>query len=110
MNVEQEDLDLMAELFDYAALAIEQERTSPVLSSATRHSFQPPNMASNILPETITSASNDSAAVESRQNRSYPLTVPEPIDWPNEDFDIFPDVTNDWSFWAGHGPLTFQRG
>lgn len=106
VNVEQEDLDLMAKLFDYAALSVEQEKPSYVLDSTPRHGLEPSDMTSSLLPQSITSASTDSAVVETRQIRSYPLAVPEGIDWPNEDFDIFPDVTNDWSFfglpWSTH--------
>lgn len=112
MNVEQEDIDLMAKLFDYAALSAEQERRAPpVMNSSTpRHRLEAASdLASNLGPQgIIMTSNNDSAAIETRQIRADPPAVPEDFDWPNEDFDIFPDFTNHWSFfgrpWSTYPP------
>lgn len=100
MSVEQEDIDLMAKLFDYAAISAEQEMISPVMNSTPPHRLEDSDLASNLVPQSIITTTNDSAVIETRQIRSDPLAVPEELDWPNEDFDIFPDVTNDWSFFG----------
>lgn len=100
MNVEQEDIDLMAKLFDYAALSAEQEKISPVVGSTLRHRLEASDLASGLVPQSTISTSNDSAVIETRQIHPDSLAVPEELDWPNEDFDIFPDVANDWSFFG----------
>lgn len=95
MGVEQDDIDLMAKLFDYAALSAEQG-----------HDVEASDMASNPVLQSDMSASNDSAVMETRQIRSDALAAPETLGWTNEDFDVFPEITNDWSFfgrpWSTH--------
>jgi hypothetical protein len=109
VNVEQEDIDLMAKLFDYAVLSAEQERISPAADSTPRHGLETSDLASSdLVPRSIISTSNDSAVIETRPIRADPLAtaVSEGLDWPNEDFGIFPDIANDWSFfgrpWSTH--------
>lgn len=106
MGVEQDDIDLMAKLFDYAALSAEQEKTSPVMDLTPQHGVETSDMASNPVLQSDMSASNDSAVMETRQIRSDALAAPEELGWTNEDFDVFPEITNDWSFfgrpWSTH--------
>lgn len=108
MNVEQEDIDLMAKLFDYAALSTQQERISPLINSSLRHHPEASDTASNTVLQRILSAPNDSPATETGHIRPDQLAVSEELDWPTEDFDIFPAVTNDWTFfgrpWSTHFP------
>ena len=110
MNVEQEDIDLMAKLFDYAALSAELERISSAINSTPRHGLEASDMTSSLVTHSIISASNDAAVIETRQIRSDSLAVPEELDWPNEEFDIFPDASNDWSFFGRPWSTHFSEG
>lgn len=107
MNVEQEDIDLMAKLFDYAALS---SKHGMVVSSITANSTprdrpEASDSAVNFV-QAIAPASEDLAAMETRDINLEPLAVPEELDWPNGYFDTSADMTNDWSFlgqrWSTH--------
>ncbi|KAK5045937.1 hypothetical protein LTR84_008723 [Exophiala bonariae] len=100
VNVEQEDIDLMAKLFDYASLSAEPERVSPATNLVPRHCLVASELASNIAPQSLRSTSDDSPIMETGQILPDPLVAHEELGWPNEDFEVFPDVTNEWSFFG----------
>jgi hypothetical protein len=100
LNVEQEDIDLMAKLFDYASLSAEPERVSPSINVIPRHCLVASEVVSNIGPQSLRSTSDASPIIETGPIHPDPLVAQEDIDWPNEDFEILPDVTNEWSFFG----------
>jgi hypothetical protein len=98
VNVEQEDIDLMAKLFDYAALSDGQVGISPDMNATPRSRTKASDSALNLVPQNIISASDDLTVIETRPIRPDPPAVTEEFDWTNELFDISADFTNDWSF------------
>lgn len=96
----------MAKLFDYAALSGEQGGISPVTNSTPPRRPEASDTALDFGPQSAISVSDDSAVIETGHIRPDPLSVPEEVDWPNGFFDVFSDVTNDWSFlgqrWSTH--------
>lgn len=109
MHVDQEDIDLMAKLFDYAALSDDPGRT-PVNNSTPRRRSEAPDTAVNCFPQSIVSTSDDSTVIEPRNIRTDPLAVSEELDWPTGYFNTFPDVTNDWSFLGQRWSTHFSEG
>lgn len=110
VTVEPEDLNLMAKLFDYAALSIVQEKIPPVINSTPQNRPEGSDTASNAVPHSIISASDDSAAIGTQQSRPDPLAMPEELDWPSETSHIFPDFTNDLSFFGRPWSTHFSEG
>lgn len=98
MNVEQEDIDLMAELFDYAALSIGQPRVSPMAESTRRQRHEGSNSPPNHFPQSAIPASSDSDVMDMRQGHAESLAVPDNPDWSIDDLDVFPEMMNDSTF------------
>ncbi|KAL2204251.1 hypothetical protein CC79DRAFT_1372259 [Sarocladium strictum] len=110
VNVNQEDIDLMAKLFDYAAISDEQQVANPPGTSSTTSQSRPQasDSTSNLVPHDTIPASADLTEIGTQLVRPDPLAGPGELDWSNEVFDISADFTNDWSFlgqrWSTHFP------
>ena len=99
MNVEQEDIDLMAKLFDYAALSTEQPTVSdPMTNSTRRHRHEGSDPRLNYFPRSAIPLPSVSAGMDMPQVHAESLAVPENVDWSIDDLDIFPEMMNDSTF------------
>jgi hypothetical protein len=109
VNVDQEDIDLMAKLFDYAAISAGHVGISPEASTTSQAQPRASNSALNLGAQNIIPVSDDlTAVIETRPIRTDSMVVPEELDWNNELFDMSADATVDWSFlgqrWSTHFP------
>lgn len=100
----------MAKLFDYAALSGEQGGISPAMNSTPPRRPGVSETALDVGPRSILSASDDSAVIETGHLRPDPLAVSDEVDWPDGFFDVFSDVTNDWSFLGQRWSTHFSEG